>query len=244
MGRRWDSARVELVSLFPFLKERSDMNLVKASILGIALLGATTAVSSASIVAEFELNDHPGGDQAPPTYGLRLDNILGPGVATLSMDFYDDTRMVVSEDAGVISLHITGTLYGGEVEAHDYVDAHSYAVDFLYEVNVSDAGNGWNVNTFDTANTGTVTDLDTSDVFTLYGMANMDGLVFSMLADGFRLNGDNSSWVGRGWLTANSDGTVSNAGAQDWLFVGTPVPSPAGAFVLGLGGLVSMRRRR
>ena len=220
------------------------MNLLKVSILGVALVGTATAGSAADVLAEFQLNDHPAGDQAPPTYGLRLDNILGSGVSTLSMDFHNDSRMVVSEDNGVLSLHITGTLYGGEIEDHDYVDAHSYAVDFLYEVNVADVTDGWDVNTFDSSNSGTLIDLDTNEEITLYGKANMDGLVFSMLADGFRLDGDNDSWVGRGWMTTNSDGSMSHGGAQDWLFVGTPVPSPAGAFVLGLGGLVSMRRRR
>lgn len=208
------------------------------------LLCTAGSIANAAVVAEYALSDHPGGDAAPPAYGLRLDNMLNPGLAVLSMDHYGDSRLVVSEDAGMLSLRITGTLYGGGVASNAFVNPHSYSVDFTYSVNVAALMNGWDVNTFDSMNAGLLTNLDTNKEFDLYGKANMTGLVFQFLADGFRIAGDNSTFVGRGWLTGNSDGTDSHSGAQDWLFTGTLVPAPGALALLGLGGLTATRRRR
>lgn len=220
---------------------------VAGGLLALGMVSVSSASSGGLVIAEFELGDHPDGNAAEPFYGLRLDNMLAPGVVTLSMDHFNNTRMSVIEYNGVLSMHITGTLYGGAVNDHAYVDAHSYEVNFTYALNVTDAGNGWEVNSFDAGNTGTITDLDTNEVTTLFGKANSSDLVFSMLADGHRLSGDSSSWVGRGWLTDNSDGSMPGAGAQDWLFTATKlpeVPAPSAIALLGLGGMLSSRRRR
>ncbi|MFG0275633.1 MAG: hypothetical protein ACF8QF_11295, partial [Phycisphaerales bacterium] len=69
---------------------------------------------------------------------------------------------------------------------------------------------------------------------------------FKFLPDGHRLSGDNSTWVGRGWLYATDDNgdRIGNT-PQDWLFTGEAVPLPSGA-ALGLAGLAGLgiRRRR
>ena len=216
----------------------------KKGLFAAVLLCTAGAVANAGVVAEYALSDHPAGDAAPPAYGLRLDNVINPGLAVLSMDHYGDSRLVVSEDAGMLSIRITGTLYGGGVASNAFVNPHTYAVDFTYSVNVAALMNGWDVNTFDVMNSGSLINMDTNKEFDLYGKADMTGLVFQFLADGFRIHGDNSTFVGRGWLTTNADGTDSNAGAQDWLFTGTLVPAPGALALLGLGGLTATRRRR
>ena len=126
---------------------------VAGGFLALGMVAASSANAGGLVIAEFELGDHPDGSAALPYYGLRLDNILAPGVVTLSMDHHNNTRMTVIEDNGMLSMHITGTLYGGEISGNAYVDAQSYEVDFTYALNVSDAGNGWEVNGFDAGNT-------------------------------------------------------------------------------------------
>lgn len=214
-------------------------------IAGIALTTATLAhASGGALVMEFALNDHPDGNVAPPYYGLRLDNILGSGPATLSMDHYDNTRLFVYEDNGSFSINITGTLYGGEVENGAYVDPMDYEVDFWYHLNVADAGNGWIVDGFAAGNSGTLTNTNDNSVYTLFGKANDQDRVFEFLADGHRLDNDDSSWVGRGWLTLESDGSNNLGGAQDWIFTATVIPAPGSAALLGLAGVCAARRRR
>lgn len=219
------------------------MNTVIAS----AALAATTMAASAGglLIGEYKLGDHPDGAQNPPPYGLRLDNVMGPGVSTFSIGHHDDTILSVYDDGGVISINIKGTLFGGLTNnSGGYISADDYSIDFTYNLNVSDEGNGWEVNTFDTANAGTMVNLTTLDSTTLYGKDNAAGLVFSFLADGHRLSGDNSSWVGRGWVTNKSDGSAAGSGSQDWLFTATSIPAPGAFALFGLGGLIASRRRR
>lgn len=220
------------------------MKIQKMTILGAALLGTVAAASSAAVIAEFNLSDHPQGDAAPPAYGLRLDNIVGGGIAVLSMDHFGDTVMTVEDNGGDLSVHITGTLWGGSVVNHAFVDPQAYTIDFTYAVNVAASGNGWEVAGFDVNNNGILTHVDSGDETVLYGKAAPSDSVFRMLDDGYRITGDTTSFVGLGWLTRDITGGNSNGGAQDWLFVATPVPAPAGVAVLGLAGLMSTRRRR
>ncbi len=219
---------------------------MKNACIGVAISAATMAASAGGLtITQFQLSDHPAGGENPPPYGLRLDGILGAGVHTLSIDFHNDTVLTVTDNGGAIDINISGTLYGGEVDGlGGYVSAASYALDFNYSMNVADVGNGWDVNGFDASNGGTVTNMDTNAVTQLYGMDNNLGLVFAFLADGHRLDGDNTTWVGRGWITDQSDGTDPAAGTKDWLFKGELIPTPSSFALLGLGGLVASRRRR
>lgn len=215
---------------------------VYTAALGVALVAGA---AQAGTIAEFALHDHPAGDQAPPLYGLRLDNVIGHGLSVLSFANYDDGRLVVEDNGGSLSIHITATMFGGEVENDAFVNAQSYSVDFSYSVSVT--GNdvdGWEVYGFSALNSGTITNLDTNDVYTMYGKGNDEDLVFAFLSDGFRIHGDSDTWVGRGWMTGNSDGSMSHNGAQDWLFTATQIPAPGALGLLGLGGLVASRRRR
>jgi len=212
-----------------------------------ALIAGTAMSASAgsTVVGQYLLDDHHDGNQNPPPYGLRLDNLIETGVFTMSLGFYSDTILTVYDDGGNLSINISGTLNGGLIDGvGGYISSDDYLVDFTYAVNVSDVGNGWEVNGFDAGNTGTVTNMSTNAVTTLYGMPNIDGLNFAFLADGHRIGNDNSTWVGRGWLTGESDGSNPLAGDRDWLFTATEIPAPGSMALLGLGGLVAGRRRR
>jgi hypothetical protein len=212
----------------------------------VALSGAVMSASAGGLtVGQYLLDDHPGGGENPPPYGLRLDGIVAPGTASLSLGHHGDTILTVTDDGGTLSINISGTLYGGALDGMGgYASATSYAIDMDYVLGVSDEGNGWAVNGFTASNSGTLTNLDTMAVIDLYGMNNPAGLVFAFLADGHRLDNDDDTWVGRGWITDQSDGTDPHSGYRDWLFTATKVPAPGTFALLGLGGLCSSRRRR
>lgn len=215
------------------------------TIITSAALAATTMAASAGglVIAEYQLGDHPNGNQNPPPYGLRLDNMLGSGVATLSIGYHNDTVLTVIDDGGDLSINISGTLHGGLVDGFgDYVSASDYAVDFTYSVGVVASGGGWVVSTIDSANSGTLTNLDTNDVTTLYTTGMPDTFLF--LPDDHRLDTDANDWVGRGWITDQTDGSDPLGGTRDWLFTATEIPAPGALALLGLGGMVSVRRRR
>lgn len=212
----------------------------------LALAAGFTHAGVATTVAQFDLLDHPDGSAAEPYYGLRLDNVIASGTATLSMDVYQDTVMTVTEEDGDFTIEIEGTLRGGAVSGNAWVDAQDYAVSFSYGADVVMTASGWKVNGFTTLNGGTITNLGTMDTIELFGKGNGAGDTFIMQADGHRLSGDSSSWVGRGWLTTETDGSNAAGGAQDWLFtaIEREAPTPGALALLGLGGLVGARRRR
>ncbi|MFK7759662.1 MAG: PEP-CTERM sorting domain-containing protein [Phycisphaerales bacterium] len=215
----------------------------------LTLLGLSAATLSASagglVIAQYELSDHPDANLNPPPYGMRLDNVIGAGAATLSFDFHGDSLLTVTDNGGDLSINISGTMFGGVVDGMGgYVSATSYAVDFNYGALVNNFGGGWAVNGVDAANTGTVTNLDTNEVFTLNTTTIGDGTAFAFLPDGHRLDGDDSTFVGRGWMTEETDGTDPLGGTRDWIFTATKVPAPSSVALLGLGGLVATRRRR
>ena len=62
--------------------------------------------------------------------------------------------------------------------------------------------------------------------------------MFEFLADGLRIDGDNDSPVGRGWLMPPST-------TNDWIVRAVLVPVPATGLLMGLGlvGLAAFRRR-
>ena len=66
---------------------------------------------------------------------------------------------------------------------------------------------------------------------------------FAFQSDGHRITGDDTSWVGRGWLADNPD-RIDQPGVQDWLFRAEVVPAPSALAIVGLGLLGTRRRRR
>ena len=209
-----------------------------------ALLGACAMGASAGglVIGEFALADHPDGSAAPPLYGLRLDNVIGSGTSTLSMDHFGDTVLTVYDNGGDLSINITGTLWGGQISGHAYVSAEAYVIDMNYTVNVNPNGGGWVVAGFDAANSGSITRVSDNmswDLFTTTDGTN----AFVFRPDDHRLPTDGNDWVGRGWLSTSDTGSDSHGGNQDWLFTATEIPAP-GSAMLAISGLALMARRR
>ncbi len=206
-----------------------------------AFAGIAAATPTISV---FNLGNHPDGNAAPPAYGLRLDGMMGSGT-TVVFSFVDVQLTVTDStmDGGDITMRIHGLVEGGEVSAGTFADPEMYNLDFSYLANVEEFSGGWRVvGVNNVLNVGSLAPLvgDPEDVFTV---TDNDDNAFIFAPDGHRLAGDNSSWVGRGWLTTELGGGNS-PGTQDWLFVGSPVPAPGSAALLALGGLAAIKRRR
>ena len=222
----------------------------------IALLGgvAMSAAAQAGITTTiFSLADHPDGDRADPTYGLRLDNLfqdLGTGGATtFSFDVVGDTTLTVTDDGmGGISIDIAGTVYGGVDTGSEYgFGEGAYTLTYSYDINVMADGSGWVVTDEGMGNSGMLVsqgnaDIAAGEMFPFAGFTSGDAPIFKFLQDGHRLagyKGFEDAWVGRGWHSV--DGI---SGTQDFLFVGRLVPSPGAAMALACGGLLGVARRR
>jgi len=236
----------------------------RALALGAAL--ALAGVANAGLLAQFELADHPDASQAPPPYGLRLDNFFANsggegGVTTFSFNTEGGVRLSVFDETefgdrtgSTLRINISGEVFGGESSGFG---VGSYFLDFNYTMHVSPMDDGWVVTNADPNNSGTLTPVfgvedgrgGGAEYLTFFDQNNEEeDASFQFLGDGHRLDsldrGSLQLLVGRGWLTFNQDNTDS-AGTQDFLFVGRiiPLPSAAGMGLVGLGLVVSRRRR-
>lgn len=224
--------------------------------LGACLVAAAPASASTTI---FALSDHPDGNAAPATYGLRLDGLFTgragavAGITTFSFNHFNDVRLTVHENMGTITLNIAGTIWGGEKSGADYAYGKgAYALNFDFKMHVAASGTGWVVNQDDPVNnTGQIMALGNNagvSMGTVFQFHDMSAASFLFLQDEWRLAGHPQAghgfWVGRGWVTFQPNGADSSA-TQDWLFLGTLVPLPtAGALACaGLVGLTTRRRR-
>lgn len=225
---------------------------IKTLAFASALAAVSTAGAAELVIAEFNIHDHPQGSEVDPTYALRFDNVFGAFNATFSAEVYNDAMLTVVQDTDTNELFvdISGTFFGGEDIGTTWDSPFDLAVDFRYGANVVATSNGWAIDGFSQLNSGTFTRLDTNETTTWFGFEDLGGLngpvgnAFTFASDGFRIDNDDSTWVGRGWFTTNDDGTASNAPSQDWFFTATPVPAPSSMAILGLVGLASTRRRR
>lgn len=204
-----------------FKKHRRDCGsffLVSLSILSF-LMGSVFASGSlqAGVIlpGQYRLLDHPDGSMSPPPYGLRMDAL---GI-TLSTEL--GGANVVLTWAGGNTATLLGTLWNNQA-------AELWAVDYtLTGVVAAPAGLGF------TATGGSGSLIDTAlNVHLLSGKQDLSGSAFDFLADGHRLGGhpaygDSDTPVGRGWL--------QGANTNDWLVIGTPIPEPGTAFLLGAG---------
>ncbi|MGD9692425.1 MAG: hypothetical protein AB7G17_13390 [Phycisphaerales bacterium] len=227
------------------------------------LVGALfTALPAHAVSMQFILSDHPDGDQNPPPYGLRMDNLFSSasGVTTFSFDHHADTILTVDDSGGPLTINIHGTVYGGVASgANSGYGLGSFTLDFTFSLNVSPSGTGWIVGPGSTGvNGGTLTalagnaDITAGTIFNLYENTS-PAQTFLFLQDDHRLSGHPQAgqnyWVGRGWNTTNSNGSPTGD-TMDFLFLGQFVPPPpvplpttaglASAALLALGA----RRRR
>ncbi|MEM7543770.1 MAG: PEP-CTERM sorting domain-containing protein [Pseudomonadota bacterium] len=242
----------------------------------VALLIATGVLVSlihtsamAIPMGTFRIFNHPDGSQAPPAYGLRLDDLYGTANTQFTFDFNltrdgVTSNMQMTYDA--TGIRIFGTVWGGEdVGGGSWVAGTEalYDVDFKYIT--ADLGGGVTSTITDTADGGLV---DRTDVFISPTPANginvgtiVQTTASSLAAAGTdwdlrdRSKGDGRSFTlndgirgfagtsGEGWLETSSDNGQTWVGApccRDWLFV---IPEPGSAALLGLGLLGFANRR-
>ena len=233
------------------------MSIAASSTAAVLILAGA---SSAAVIEIYQLYDHPDGVVNPPPYGVRFDDIFasisGPGgVTTFSMDTIGDSTLTVIDDGGGdYRIQVAGTLYGGVDTGSGYGFGEGlYDLFFEYQANVAPSGTGWVVNPSSALNTGTLTSQGNADVaagtvFDFFDKGlQSTGDSFLFLQDDHRLDGHPQDgqgyWVGRGWFDADwwSPGPNSLA---DFLFYGELIPTPSAMSLLGVAGLVAMRRRR
>jgi hypothetical protein len=187
----------------------------------------------------FSLSDHPNGDRVPPTYGLRIDDLVGDGDFTFSFDYIDQTgssNVVLTYDDSSGEIRIYGRAYGGKDTGTDWDPALSgwINIDFYYRDDVvesdncaGDPGDDLYVTSENANNNGTIS-LDGwggDQVFNFSGKADGTGCAFILDNDtdskgNFTIANDPNLWSGSGWLKPPT------SGARDWLFVASMVTVP------------------
>jgi hypothetical protein len=197
------------------------------------------AVPAFAGVTVFQLHDHPNGAVNPPSYGLRIDDLLASGEYTFSFDYVDGdgaASVTLTYDDVLGTIRIMGRAYGGrdiggswDASARGWVD-----LDFLYDTSVSErdncagaAGNDVYVTGMSATNGGTVT-LDGwggSGVHAFTDKADGSGCTFTFDNDSdskgnATIAGDPSIWSGNGWLMPVT------SGSRDWLFIGEMMALP------------------
>lgn len=206
----------------------------------MVVLVTGTSTSQAETVI-YRLGDHPDGilfrQDSDNPYGLRLDSQVPPTTFSFNTNLgglggpvyltWDDQNLA----AGA---RITGTLENNQDGSFWTVD---YLITGLSELGAqgTSALNGFSA----TAGNGSVTRNGSAETIALAANLNDQGLAFFFAPDGYRLPGDSTIPVGRGWLLPPDT-------TDDFLFTASLVPLPAGVWLLvsGFAGLVALGRRR
>jgi hypothetical protein len=251
---------------------RTRIGLLPVGFLATVSLLLPTGGLHAALIAQYDLFDHPDGNQNPPPYGLRLDglsSVPGPGslpggeyLFSAELNGSHLTLDVLEDDVtGDLSLHIYGTMYGGLQDdgAADHLDAllrGSAQVDFTYRQNVVTGPVGalytvtGHARDLETGNTGTLLWTDGSGTEHTFYLQDQSGGFSARLAYGHRVGpGVLAFW---GWVnhsTFPSSDSYRHVYSSDWLLTAAPVhmPEPATVLSLGIGlaaaGLARRRRR-
>ncbi len=194
----------------------------------------------------YVLGDHLDGNAGPPSYGLRLDELVdvtpGHDIFTFSFDApgtemrIDITEMSTDE----YELRIYGTASGGLVQNNAYVPAFTSLVDidFVYTLaHPVDGDDDYIVTTPNFTNTGMINYMGAA--IDLFDRANSDGYTFRLGDEDDHLGHRGVSGVsGWGWLDHGTDGTY--VPASDWLF--TVIPTPGSAALLSVALVFGARR--
>jgi hypothetical protein len=215
---------------------RSTCEIYAVGAYGTILRYAPTDVDG---VQTFLCHDHPQGLLAPPTYGLRIDNLIGEGEYTFSFDYTDGVetaRVLLTYDETLAQIRIAGRAYGGLLdggawspEASGWID-----IDFVYTNSVAvydncarDTGDDLYVTAADAFNTGTFT-LDGwggDASFSFIDRADEHGCSFVFDNDWDSkgiddIADDPAIWSAAGWLQPGTSGN------RDWLFIATRYVTP------------------
>ncbi len=190
------------------------------------------AVPAGATLNIFICHDHPDGVRVPPTYGLRIDDLVGSGAFTFSFDYFDGTGaagVTLTWDDVTGQIHIFGRAYGGLDTGSAWADTLKgwIDIDFYYRDFVSTQddcsgapGDDAYVTGESANNSGTIA-LDGwggNQVFTFEGKSNTTGCAFILDNDtdskgNPAIAGDLALYSASGWLKPPTNG------ARDWLFV-------------------------
>jgi hypothetical protein len=200
---------------------------------------AVVPQDAAATIHMFQLTDHPNGAMVPPTYGLRIDDLIGNGEFTFSFEYIDgsgSSNMLLTYDDVLGEIHIYGRAYGG-LDTGAGWDATLKGwinVDFKYreDINESDdcpgnPGDDLYVTGENANNNGTIS-LDGWGGDAAFNFSNKaDGSGCSFIFDNDTDSKGNSSiandptlFSGSGWLKPPT------SGSRDWLFVGHMMTVP------------------
>jgi len=198
----------------------------------------------------YGLRDHQAGSQAPPTYGLRLDELIdvtaGHDVFTFSFDHPKaDMRLDVTEvGPDAYELRIYGTAFGGLVQgsAYDPTVLGVVDIDFVYMIAHPVGGDDdLIVTTPNFTNRGAI--IFDGKTIDLFDRANSEGYTFRLGDE----NGDLghrgfASISGWGWLDHGTAGT--HVVSSDWIFMVVPTPGSAVLLSMALAIFAHPARRR
>lgn len=218
----------------------------------LAVLLAAAAVSANPVAnGTYRLHNHPDGNQLPPPYGLRIDELYNPttGHDVFTFDF-DAVGSSVFMDVTNTTIHIYGTALGGRDNGSGYfADVYNtfYTFDFLYNVGVGmvPGDDDRQVDGPNHSNFGFITRLagpTTQLTDERGGNPNSFRLGDEDNDLGHRGYNGISGW---GWLSIPVAGApVRHVESMDWLFTAQLIPTPGTAALAGLGLLAAGRRRR
>lgn len=221
---------------------------------------ALSAAAQASILAPgvYVLGNHPDGNEVPPPYGLRLDELVNVTANhdVFSFDF-NHTGSLVQLVVAPGSLRIIGDVYGGRDVGSAYANDQYqgfYHIDMIYNVGVTQVPGDDDiyVHTANHSNFGSITlpagalaGNGTNVVNLVDERGNPDNGTSLRIGNedndlGHRGFNGVSGW---GWLSyVTATGGDVHVTSSDWLF--TVVPTPGSAVLLGMGVLATGRRRR
>jgi hypothetical protein len=201
---------------------------------------AATVLPAAAALTVFNCHDHPNGQIVPPTYGLRIDYLLGNGRYTFSFDYVNGTGsadVTLSYDDVAGTIHIFGRAFGGKDigGAWDPASRGWIDIDFTYTTNIDVQDNcaGASGNDFyvseSVLNAGTI-HLDGWGGNQTFNFTDKNddfgcSFIFDNDADSKGnddIEDDPTLWSGAGWLKP-----AEINGSRDWLFIARMQAVPA-----------------
>lgn len=205
---------------------------LRASFISAVLLGVAALPASAGVTV-YQCHDHPNGQIIPPSYGLRIDYLLGNGMYTFSFDYVDGSgtsNVMLTYDDMLGTIRIQGRAFGGKDIGGSWSATEKgwIDIDFTYttNLNVRDncggaAGNDLYISTESALNAGTF-HLDGwggDQTFNFSDKSGDDGCSFVFDNDwdskGNSTVANNPAiWSAAGWL---KPGDVN--GSRDWVFI-------------------------
>lgn len=163
-------------------------------VMALTVLAGAGLAMAEDVLFSSRIGDHPDGNQNPPPYGLRLDNLFDAiggddGVTTFSFEQNGASSIIeiIDSNSDLIAdkIRISGTVYGGETDGDNY-DWGEGLYELFFEISAAvttEGGpfDGWHTSG-NSAGAGTLTALGNYDTVT-------DGQVFNFYKQKTGVNG-------------------------------------------------------